>query len=119
MARRILLECEFLIPLHRDRILADGRAHPPEAWVWLRQQLFAFGGGGRYQEAVEGWYLDPDTDEVVWDTSWRYFVALTPKKVRRLRSMLVEACHMFAQKCIYLSIAGHVEFIQGRDNEQS
>jgi hypothetical protein len=25
-----------------------------------------------------GWYVDPDTDEMVWDDSWKYFVALPP-----------------------------------------
>ena len=27
------------------------------------------------------------------------------------RALLVEACNVFAQKCIYLSVAGQVEFI--------
>jgi hypothetical protein len=113
-----LLECAFLIPLRRDRNLSDGEAHSPDAWDWLRTQLLPFGGGGRLRETVEGWYVDPDTHEPVWDDSWRYFVALPRRNIRRLRALLVEACSVFAQKCIYLSIAGHVEFVWSRDHEK-
>jgi hypothetical protein len=118
VARRTLLECSFLIPLRRDRNLSDGKAHKPQAWEWLETRLAQFGGGSRAKEMMAGWYYDPDTAEQVWDDSWRYVVALPGRRVRRLRSVLVEACDVFAQKCIYLSVAGHVEFVARRRHEK-
>jgi hypothetical protein len=72
-----------------------------------------FGGSTRAGEHYEGWYIDPDTKELVNDLSWRYFVAVSEQEVGRLRSILKEACKVFEQKCIYLSVAGHVEFVEG------
>jgi hypothetical protein len=111
VARKTLLECSFLIPLRRDKNLSDGKRHKPATWKWLRQQVHPFRGGTLAREAVAGWYLDPDTDDEVWDESWRYTLALSRRQVRRLRVVLREACNVFEQKCIYLSVAGHVEFV--------
>jgi hypothetical protein len=44
-------------------------------------------------------------------------VALARKQLRRLRSLLREACVIFQQKKIYLSVAGLVEFIEGSGHE--
>jgi hypothetical protein len=109
--RKKLLECAFLIPLRRDKNLSDGELHEPEAWQWLRTCLFQFGGGNKSNATEEGFYVDPDTHEQVWDECWRYVVALPPGHVRRLRALLREACDRFQQKCIYLSVAGQVEFV--------
>jgi hypothetical protein len=49
----------------------------------------------------------------VYDQSVRYQVAVPRNEVARLRSLLREACRVFAQKCIYLSVAGYVEFVEG------
>src|SRR5262245_29007832 len=111
MARERLLECSFLIPIRRDRNLSDGKAHRREAWKWLEKQLIAFGGGTLATELYKGFYHDPETGKLVRDLSQRYFVALAREKVGNLRFLLQEACVVFQQKCIYLSVAGHVEFV--------
>ena len=118
MGRETLLECSFLIPLRRDKNLSDGRRHKPAAWTWLRKQLRQFRGGALSKEAVVGWYPDPDTDEDVWDDSWRYTLAMPRQQVRHLRTVLREACNVFEQKCIYLCVAAHVEFVWRRGHEK-
>ena len=45
------------------------------------------------------------------DESARFIVALPESQVDELRQLLVEACNRFYQKCIYLSVAGQVEFV--------
>jgi len=50
--------------------------------------------------------------QLVSDQSKKFFVALPPKKVIYLRRLLASACNRFEQQCIYLSVAGHVEFIE-------
>ena len=117
MAKKGLLECVFLIPIRRDRNLSDGKAHKPAAWTWLTTQLYVFGGGSRSREQEEGWYEDPDTGERVTDLSQRYTLALPRAEVGELRALLREACVIFAQKCVYLSVAGHVEFVEGPKHE--
>jgi hypothetical protein len=76
-----------------------------------------FGGDTRSLERQEGWYQDPDTGERVTDLSHKYTVALPREDVGRLRAVLREACTVFAQKCIYLSVAGYVEFVEGPHHE--
>jgi hypothetical protein len=110
------LEYAFLIPIRRDPNLSDGADHPKKAWDWLQDRLFDFGGATRAADLYEGWYIDPDTREQVKDLSRKYFVALPPSQVRRLRALLREACGVFVQKCIYLSVAGQVEFVEGRSH---
>jgi hypothetical protein len=112
-----LLECAFLIPTRRDRNLADGEAHKTRAWKWLHGRLLDFGGATRDLELKEGWYLDPDTGEPVMDLSRKYTIALTREEIGELRAVLREACAVFAQKCIYLSVAGRVEFVKGPRHE--
>ncbi len=59
----------------------------------------------------------PDTGKRVTDRSRNYRVALTREDLGDLRALLREACAVFAQKCIYLSVAGHVEFVKGPSDE--
>ena len=68
-------------------------------------------------QAAAGWYPDPDTGERVGDRSRRYVVAIARKRVDELRTVLWEACRVFRQKSIYLSVAGHVEFVEGPSDE--
>jgi hypothetical protein len=117
MARARLLECSFLIPTRRDRNLSDGKTHRPGAWEWLESGLGQFGGATRDTAATEGWYEDPDSRQAVWDVSRRYTVAAPRERVRHLRALLRQACLVFGQKCIYLSVAGHVEFVEGPHHE--
>jgi hypothetical protein len=58
-----LLECGFLIPVRRDRILSDGKLHSRKVWAWLECELLFFGGATRAAELYEGWYFDPPTGE--------------------------------------------------------
>jgi hypothetical protein len=113
MARKRLVECSFLIPIRGDRRLSDGLPHERRAWMWLRRRLYEFEGATRARELYEGWYVDADTRQPVKDVSRKYFVALERRQLAVLRALLREACGVFAQKCIYLSVAGKVEFVQG------
>jgi hypothetical protein len=113
-----LVECSFLIPIHRDNRLSDGQAHLPEAWDWLDDKLYELGGGTRSTALYVGFYQDRDTKERVEDQSRRYEVAVPPKQLARLRALLRKACGIFQQKCIYLSVAGYVEFVEGRGHEK-
>jgi hypothetical protein len=74
--------------------------------------MYEFGGATRARETYSGWYLDPDTGDRVTDESQKFFVALSRRDVRKLRAILKEACLVFEQKRIYLSVAGHVEFVE-------
>ncbi len=112
MADKWLLECSFLIPIRRDKELSDGLPHERRAWQWLDDELLAFEGTTRALELYEGWYVDPDAGNRVRDLSRRYLVALERRGVIRLRRLLRQACLIFAQKCIYLSVAGLVEFVE-------
>jgi len=97
--------------------LSDGRRHRQAAWDWLENRLVEFGGATRDTALHEGWYVDPDTGDRVRDLSRRYVVATARKNVGRLRVVLREACSIFRQKCIYLGIAGYVEFVEGAGHE--
>jgi hypothetical protein len=114
-----LLECSFLIPIRRDRNLSDGRRHLAATWAWLEDELYVFGGATRAPDLYEGWYLDPDTGEQVRDRSRKYFVAVPRARVPELRRVLRRACVKFGQKCIYLSVAGQVEFVEGGSDASS
>ena len=58
-----------------------------------------------------GFYTDPDTGQRVSDESKRIIAAVSESRLDELRQLLVEACDWFQQKCIYLSVAGRVEFV--------
>ena len=60
----------------------------------------------------QGGYTDPDTGERVFDQSRKFYVAVPGRDLNKVRKMLTQACNVFGQKCIYLSIAGKVEFIE-------
>jgi hypothetical protein len=119
VVKKRLLECSFLISLRRDANLSDGRPHARKAWNWLEGQMLPFGGGTEAVEHYKGWYPDPDTGQRVRDVSKKYFVALAREEVGRLRSLLQEACGVFQQKRIYLSVAGYVKFVEGPKDETS
>jgi hypothetical protein len=116
VAAERLYECSFRIPVRRDRILSDGKPHRKKVWAWLENGLVAFGGATRAPELYEGWYFDPDTGQQVRDQSRKYFVALRRGQVDEL---LRQACGEFQQKCIYLSVAGRVEFVGGESDAPS
>lgn len=107
------VECSFLIPIRRDSVLSDGELHEQTAWDWLNDEAYnRFGGLTQSHALYEGFYTDPDTRQQVSDVSRRFFVAVEEARLDALRNLLRGACVVFAQKCIYLSIAGRVEFIE-------
>jgi hypothetical protein len=106
------LECSFLIPVRRDANLSDGAEHDPETWDWLSTEIFnRFRGATAAPGTYQGFYEDPDTHQRVTDESYKYIVAVAESRISELRQLLSAACVTFQQKCIYLSVAGHVEFI--------
>ena len=115
-----LLECSFFVPVVRDAILSDGLPHGSDKWEKLEGELYVRFEAGTVDEGLyRGFYKDPDTQQRVDDESKRYFIAIEEGKLDALRDMLREACDWFQQKCIYLSIAGRVEFIRPNQNESS
>ena len=113
MAKETFIECSFLIPIRRDANLSDGKPHSRKLWVWLNRELeIRFEGWTVAPGRYEGFYRDPDTQERVSDESVKYIVAVRESSVRELRTLLSAACVLFQQKCIYLSVAGKVEFIE-------
>jgi hypothetical protein len=98
--------------------LADGKRHSSRAWQWLERELYLFGGATREREPLDGWYIDPDTGKRIADSSRKYYVAIDKTDIGALRSLLQEVCGVFKQKCIYLSIAGRVEFVKGNRDEE-
>lgn len=108
-----IVECSFLIPVLRDSALSDGRGHSSEQWDWLSDELWVrFGGATESPGMYVGFYADPDTGEKVTDESRRFTVAVSQSRLRDVRDLMREACSIFCQKCIYLSVAGKVEFIE-------
>jgi hypothetical protein len=113
MVQAPLLECSFFIPVRRDADLSDGADHEPETWQWLYAELFErFGGFTRGPGEYHGFYIDPNTNEQVGDASLQIVVAVPEDRVDELRRLLVGFAVIFQQKCIYLSVAGRVEFIE-------
>jgi len=108
-----IVECSFLIPVLRDNALSDGTEHSTEQWEWLTSELWdRFGGATESPGLYSGFYTDPDTGEKVTDESRRFTVAVSEQRLEDVRDLMREACQIFCQKCIYLSIAGKVEFIE-------
>ena len=113
-----MIECSFFGPIRRDVNLSDGELHSTDLWEWLDDELFdRFSGRTIAPGLYDGFYRDPDTGERVADESRKYVVATTEGQLDELRVLLSVACVKFQQKCIYLSTAGQVEFIEVNQNE--
>jgi hypothetical protein len=113
MGDSVLIECSFLIPTRRDWRLSDGAEQSPNSWKWLESNLLSlFEGVTPDRGLLDGFYKDPETGRIVVDQSYKYTVAVGENRIDELRKLLAEACAVFSQKSIYLSIAGHVEFVE-------
>jgi hypothetical protein len=113
MPKAKLSECQFLIPACRDTEISDGEIHEPHAWRWLQRELVErFDGWGKTSESFEGAWRSGLSGNISHDESKRYFVAIPKQRVNELRKILQVACVEFAQQCIYLSVAGMVEFVE-------
>ncbi len=113
-----LIECEFFIPIRRDKDLADGELHQTESWDWLTGELLErFTGMTLAPGFYEGAWKNPKTGAPVTDQSRKYTVALPESRLGDLRALLAGACGVFRQQCVYLSVAGRVEFVEGVRDE--
>ena len=113
MAKVKLVECQFLIPLRRDTEISDGKLVDTRDWRWLQEQLFElFGGWGVMSDSFEGAWRSNVSGKESRDVSKRYFEAISKNQVQELREILKLACEHFGQQCIYLSVAGAVEFVE-------
>ena len=112
-----LLECSFLIPVRRDRHLSDGKEHDDDSWEWLQSTLLSrFEGVTPDRGTLDGFYKDADSGKIVSDRSYRYTVGVENGRVDELREILSDACRIFQQKSIYLSVAGRVEFVLPKEH---
>ena len=117
MSQESLLACSFLIPIHRDADIADGLMHEPVAQDWLRYRLLTcFGGCTVAPGLYSGMWRVPKTGRVISDQSHRFVVAVPDGELGVLRDLLAEACHVFAQQCILVEIAGRIEFIEASEH---
>jgi hypothetical protein len=66
-----------------------------------------------------GVWKSPKTGERIADQSRKFVVAVAPDRVGELRILLAQACSVFCQQCIYLSVAGAVEFVESTHNGRS
>lgn len=113
-----LLECSFFISINRDANLSDGLPHETDIWEKLDNELYCrFEVGTTAPGLYQGFYRDPDTGSRVDDESIRYIIALPESQLEALRVFLREACEWFQQKCLYLSVAGHVEFVRRHEHD--
>lgn len=112
MVQDPLLECSFLIPLRGDADMSNGVEHGPEIWEWLDIELYDRFRGVTYSPVIyQGSYQDVDSGDRVFDDSKKCIVAVPNSRLDELRKLLSAACVLFQQKCIYLSVAGTIEFI--------
>jgi hypothetical protein len=108
-----VVECSFFIPIRRDANLSDGLPHASKAWEQLDKAVYdRFEGMTAAPGYHRGFYRDPDTGQRVDDESRQFIVAVPESRLDELRQVLAEACGWFFQKCIYLSVAGQVEFVK-------
>ena len=118
-----LVECSFPIPIVRD---GDRQSHQPHTWadltIELRNLVKSYPKGHQGPKTVFHWEEDVTPGEyeegpasgMTRDESRKYWIALPAEKVEDLRAMLRRAANTFDQRAIYLSVAGHVEFVEGR-----
>jgi hypothetical protein len=105
-----LVECGSYIPTRRG---SDRKKHAAAAWKWLERSLEALTEVIGPSRLCVRWYVDPKTKKPLEEPIRRYEVALRRKDLGHLRSLLASACAVFAQTQVYLSVAGHVEYVQG------
>ena len=122
MSERVV-ECSFLVPIVGD---TDRKPHSPIAWRLLQDAIHhlfkGLSGPERFLlvrdvELVPGSYTEEATGSRVHDESRRYTVAIPEAQVEVLRRLLRKAANTVDQKCIYLSVAGVVEFVTAKPED--
>ena len=118
-----LVDCYFLVPIRRN---SDRRLHSRLLWRDLRQALrTSFGGSSgprrifafREVELMPGEWVQGQTGKVIEDESRKYHVAVADDQVAALRGILRRVANSFDQECIFLSVAGIVEYVERRPEE--
>ncbi len=116
-AKAPVVECYFLVPLVRN---SDKQPHPPLAWNALDDALYTTFQGATGPEQVfvavrpvAGQYQGRG-GERIRDQSYRYLAAIPESQVDALRALLRRVANTFDQECMYLSVRGLVEFVEGR-----
>jgi len=104
-------ECQFVIPRRRDRRLSDGEPHAPTALAWWRKQLWEKFGVRRWSGATEFSDWRDNSGPRVSDQLVKFTIALPDDKVDELRQLLMEACVVFCQECIYLRVGADAELV--------
>jgi len=107
------VQTSFLIPLHEDKHIGNGRLHSATRWDHFHRKLYAaFGAWTLAPGNYKGSYKDPDTGREVSDLSRKYFIAVPKKNLKRLKDFLKEEGAIFRQKYIYFEAAGKVELLE-------
>ena len=106
VARVRLIECAFELPVRRS---TDGKRNGRAQWEWLDRGLHGLAKEIRPAPIHVYFTIDSKTKKRLGACS----VALPRRHVRRVRSLLTSACAVFGQEQICLSVAGHVEYVQG------
>lgn len=114
-----IVEATFLIPIKEDEDVGSGELHPHFRWEAIQKELFEKYGGWTMDTALKmGVYPDPDKLIPVFDKSREYRVAIRRKDLDTLRESIRCFAILFRQKCIYFTVAGVVEFIEGEEDEK-
>jgi len=107
-----LLECSFMLSIHSDDDLAEDAEPESKACQWLEAKLLSlFKGVKVYRDSTSGLYLVPHSNQSVAGKFCRYTVPVQKRRLDEMRRILIDLCDAFDQESIYLSIAGHVEFV--------
>lgn len=108
-----LIETSFLIPLHEDKDIGNGRLHPATRWMYFQRRLFnCFAGWTLAPGIYKGSYRDPKTGLEVTDLSRKYILAVPKNDLSKLRIFLKKEGAIFRQKFIYFEVAGKVELLE-------
>jgi len=101
--------CFVLVPM---RYGSSGRPVPPEVFVKIAQVLNRqFGGHTPIGETRSppgirpgGQWIDPDTNETIYDVSWMLKVAVHPEKLDTFRTVVRAIGRELEQKVMYVEI---------------
>jgi hypothetical protein len=81
MASKRIVECSFLIPLHRDAEISDGEQHSPQVWRWLNDALYlTFDGRTIAPGVYKGVWKSPATGNPIHDETRKYIIALPARR---------------------------------------
>ncbi len=66
---------------------------------------------------MPGEWVQGQSGKVIEDESRKYHVAVPKDQVKRLRGILRKVANSFDQECIFLSVAGLVEYVERRPED--